>query len=112
MRKLRVFSPNRYISIDMQAGRATEYRKADGFEESVAKLRAQSQGYDRLGLGDFVQFETFTGDDVEPLYKELSAFCRCVENREPPVVSGADGLNAVRLAAQIISIIQHDTTTT
>jgi len=112
MRKLRVFSPNKYISIDMQAGRATEYRKAEGFDDSVAKLRAKSPGYDRLGLGDFVQFETFTGDDVEPLYKELSAFCRSVESREAPVVSGQDGLNAVRLAAQIVSIIQHDAKTT
>ena len=112
MRKLRVFSPNRYLSIDMQAGRAIEYRKAEGFEEKVATLRAQSQGYDRLGLGDFVQFETFTGDDVEPLHKELSSFCRSVESRETPVVSGEDGLNAVRLAAQIVSLIQHDAKTT
>ena len=112
MRKLRVFSPNKYISIDMQAGKASEYRKAEGFEDSVAKLRAQSEGYDRLGLGDFVQFETFTADGVEPLQKELSAFCRCVQKRETPAVSGADGLEAVRLAAKIVSIIQHNATTT
>jgi predicted dehydrogenase len=112
MRKLRVFSPNRYLSIDMQAGRATEYRKADQFEQNVAKLRDQSEGYDRLGLGDFIRFETFTGDGVEPLQKELGGFCRCVTNRETPAVSGEDGLNAVRLAAQIISNIQHDAKTT
>jgi predicted dehydrogenase len=112
MRKLRVFSPNKYLSIDMQAGRATEYRKADQFDNNVAKLRAQSEGYDRLGLGDFVQFETFAGDGVEPLQKELGGFCRCVATRETPAVSGEDGLNAVRLAAQIVATIQHGATTT
>jgi predicted dehydrogenase len=108
MRKLRVFCPNRYISVDMQAGRATEYRKADGFEEVISKLRTQSEGYDRLALGDFIQFETFTADGTEPLQKELREFCRCVEKRETPSVSGADGLNAVRLAAQISSIVRQD----
>jgi predicted dehydrogenase len=112
MRKLRVFSPNKYISIDLQAGRATEYRKSDKYDQSVATLRQQTEGFDRLGLGDFVQFETFTGDNIEPLHKELSAFCRSVANRETPVVSGVDGLNAVRLAAQIVAIIQADAITT
>jgi predicted dehydrogenase len=112
MRKLRVFSPNKYISIDMQAGRATEYRKADGFDDEISKLRSQSDGFDRLRLSDFIQFETFTSDGVEPLQKELREFCRCVERRETPTVSGADGLSAVRLAAQIFSIIQRDATAT
>jgi predicted dehydrogenase len=112
MRKLRVFSPNKYLSIDMQAGRATEYRKADMFEQNVAKLRAQSEGYDRLGLGDFIHFETFTGDGVEPLQKELGGFCRCVATRGTPAVSGKDGLEAVRLADQIVTAIQNDAGTT
>jgi predicted dehydrogenase len=112
MRKLRVFSANKYISIDLQAGRATEYRKAEGFEESAARLRTRAEGYDRLGLGDFIQTETFTGDGVEPLRKELRAFCRCVETREPPVVSGEDGLEAIRLAAKIVSIIRRDAAAT
>jgi len=110
MRKLRVFSRNRYISIDMRQGRATEYRKARGFDEGIAKLRAQSQGYDNLQLGDFVEFESFVADDVEPLKKELQAFSRSVASREAPPVTGEDGLAAVRLAAEIFDIIQNDST--
>jgi predicted dehydrogenase len=108
MRKLRVFSPNRYISIDLGKGQATEYRKADGFEEGIEKLRAQTDGCERLRLSDFLQFETFSADDVEPLKKELQAFCRSVAGREAPPVTGEDGLNAVRLAAEIVAIIQND----
>lgn len=112
MRKLRVFSTSKYLSIDMQAGRATEYRKAERFDQNVERLRARSEGFERLGLGDFIRFESFTGDGIEPLRKELSSFCRCVATRETPAVSGKDGLDAVRLADRIISIVQRDAGTT
>ena len=108
MRKIRLFSPNRYLSIDLQAGRATEYRKAAGFDERIARLRAKSDGYDELQLGDFIEFETFGADGVEPLCKELSAFRDSVLNRTAPPVTGDDGLNAVRLADKIFKLIQRD----
>jgi len=108
MRKIRVFSPNRYISIDMHGGRATEYRRAAGFEERIARLRSHAEGYDQLQLRDFVEFETFLSDGVEPLEKELRAFCHSVVSREAPPVTGEDGLNAVKLADEIVEIIQRD----
>jgi predicted dehydrogenase len=108
MRKLRVFSPNRYISIDLRAGRATEYRKAPCFEEEIARLRTRAAGYDGLQLSDFVEFETFKSDGVEPLEKELRALCRSVTTREAPPVTGEDGLTAMRIAAEIVAIIQRD----
>ena len=92
----------------MRGGRATEYRKADGFEERIARLREHADGYDRLQLGDFVEFETFVTDGVEPLEKELRAFCQSVVSREAPPVTGEDGLKAVKLAAEIVDIIQRD----
>lgn len=108
MRKIRLFSPNRYLSIDLQAGRATEYRKAAAFDERIARLREKSDGYDELQLGDFIEFETFEADEVEPLHKELSAFRDSVANRTQPPVTGDDGLNAVRLADEIFKLIQRD----
>ena len=108
MRKIRLFSPNRYLSIDLQAGRATEYRKAADFDERIARLRAKSDGYDELQLGDFIEFETFGADGVEPLSKELSAFRDSVTNRTAPPVTGEDGLSAVRLADKISKLIQRD----
>jgi predicted dehydrogenase len=108
MRKLRVFSPHGYISIDLRAGRATEYRKASSFEDRLERLRTQAEGYDRLQLSDFVEFEMFQTDGVEPLEKELRAFCRSVETRQAPPVTGRDGLNAVKLATEIFAIVQRD----
>ena len=108
MRKLRLFSKNRYISIDMRRGQAVEYRKSAGFEERIARLRKHADGYDKFQLGDFIEFESFGSDEVEPLEKELRAFCRSVATREPPPVTGEDGLNAVRLAVEIFEIVQRD----
>jgi predicted dehydrogenase len=110
MRKIRVFSPSRYLSIDMQRGKAVEYRKAADFDSNIAKLRSESEGFDKLGLNDFVEFESFESDGGEPLKKELEAFCRSVITRETPPVTGEDGLNAVKLAAKIVEIIQKDLT--
>jgi len=103
MRKVRVFSPQGYVSIDLLAGRATRYRKAASFERRVAALRAKEAGHDALHLSDFIEVETVQPERVEPLQKELSAFCRCVRTRETPPVTGEDGLQAVRLATEILA---------
>jgi predicted dehydrogenase len=103
MRKVRVFSPRSYISIDLLAGRATRYRKAAGFERGVEALRSKTQGHESLDLRDFIEVETVSSDGAEPLHKELTAFCRSVVTREPPPVTGEDGLKAVRLATDILA---------
>lgn len=100
MRKVRVFSSNGYFSIDLLAGAATHYRKADDFEARVAELRrAGASG--PAAMMDLVHIATIRGDGVEPLVKELGSFCRCVIDRTRPPVTGEDGLDAVRLAAGI-----------
>jgi predicted dehydrogenase len=108
LRKLRVFSRSRYISIDLLRGTATECRKAKTFEEGISRLRARADGYDSLKLADFVESETFLSDGEEPLRKELAAFCGAVSKRESPPVTAEDGLNAVRLASRIVDIIRRD----
>jgi predicted dehydrogenase len=39
---------------------------------------------------------------VEPLVKELESFCRALESRSAPPVTGEDGLEALRLATTIL----------
>jgi predicted dehydrogenase len=105
MRKIRVFSPSSYLSIDLLAGRATRYRKAAGFDRGIDALRSKADGFDALSLRDFVEVDTVTPDPSrreEPLRKELDAFRHAVETREPPPVTGEDGLGAVRLATEIL----------
>lgn len=108
LRKLRVFSASSYVSIDLLKGQATEVRKTGTFDEGVAMLKQQKDGSDRLRLTDFLESESFQSDGVEPLKKELEAFCHSVLTREQPPVTGQDGLNALKLALQIVDIIRDD----
>jgi predicted dehydrogenase len=100
MRKFRVFSPGGYFSIDLLAGTATHYRKAEGFAERIADVRRA--GAPAPAMSDVIAARQVRGDGVEPLVKELDAFCRCVADRTRPPVTGEDGLDAVRLAARVL----------
>ena len=100
MRKFRVFSQNGYFSIDLLAGTATHYRKVDGFADRIAEV--QRGGAASLSMTDVISVQQMRGDGVEPLVKELGAFCRCVSERARPPVTGEDGLEAVRLAERIL----------
>jgi predicted dehydrogenase len=108
LRKLRVFSPSGYVSIDLLRGEAMEVRKSATFEKGIAMLEQQTAGSDQLSLKDFLEAESFQSKGPEPLKKELEAFCHSVLTREPPPVTGEDGLNALRLALRIVDIIQND----
>ena len=105
VRKLRIFSPSQYVSIDLLKGHANSYRKADGYDRSIQMLDTRSAGYDRLNLTDFIKMETIRSDGEEPLVKELIAFCNCVTTGGDPVVSGEDGARALRLAVEVVNRI-------
>ena len=87
VRKFRVFSPRSYISVDFARREAQVYRLADGL------------------TGPEIQMERTAAPDEEPLRRQLEAFVECVRSRSQPVVSGADGLRALRLAHVILARI-------
>ncbi|HEU4929952.1 MAG TPA: Gfo/Idh/MocA family oxidoreductase [Candidatus Krumholzibacteria bacterium] len=98
MRKVRVFSEAGYFSIDLLAGVATHYRKGPQLAQQLAALRSGAA----VGLADMVRVEQLRGDGVEPLYKEMEAFCGALDTRSTPPVTGEDGLEALRLATTIL----------
>ncbi len=95
MRKIRVFQPDAYISLDYLKEEAAVYRRKPGvkwtLDEAVAK-----------GLEGLVDFKLLKGDGEEPLKKELTAFLKAVETRVRPVVSGEDGLSALKVALRVL----------
>jgi predicted dehydrogenase len=95
MRKIRVFQPDAYISLDYLKEEAAVYKRKPGVklttEEAVAK-----------GLEGLVDFQLLKGDGEEPLKKELTSFLKAVETRARPVVSGEDGLSALKVALQVL----------
>jgi predicted dehydrogenase len=104
-RKLRVFCPHAYISLDYQkkVGIAiTLDRNLDVIrfarERKIEDL-AQLAGTD---FGKMVHVEPLQVDDKDALGEELGAFIECVRARRPPPVSADDGVAAIRLAEQIV----------
>jgi predicted dehydrogenase len=87
VRKFRVFSPRTYISVDFARREAQVYRLTDG------------------AAGPEIKVEQTAAPDEEPLRRQLVAFVECARSRGTPVVSGADGLRALRLAHVILDRI-------
>jgi len=113
MRKVRVFSPQGYVSIDLLSGKVKHIRKGEKFEQGVARLRA-SKGLGAVSavgaasLSDFLIIEESGADGEEPLFSELQDFCRSVAGGLAPTVSGEDGLRALRLATEIQEIVESN----
>jgi len=110
-RKLRVFSPDAYISLDYQKKYAMVARRGGNLEairDAVAKIRAgEITDLSQLNFADLVNLEELAIDDVEPLRAQLESFVDSVHTHHPPLVSALDGLAAVRTAERIVAAIHQ-----
>ena len=99
MRKLRVFQKSGYTSIDMAAREAEQYRLAESGDEAYKK--APIFGRFHLPDGRVVVRSSVEIPPGDNLKYEISSFVEAVRGQHPPVVSGRDGLNVLRVATQI-----------
>lgn len=111
-RKLRVFCPNAYISLDYQKKNGIVITKDKNLD--VLQL-ARQHGFDdlsQLATVDFkeqVHVEPLEIDDKDALNSELEAFIKAIKDKTPPPVTVEDGLAAVRLARLIeASVRAHE----
>src|SRR5208337_4747484 len=88
VRKLRLFQPHQYISLD--------YQRQDGAVFSVS-------GNAQLG------FESLAVTKDEPLKLQLDAFLDAVATRQPPPVPGEEGVRALDVALAILGKIEEHT---
>lgn len=84
MRKIRIFQPDTYISLDYGQQSMTIYRRI--VEDGVPRITG----------------EEIKAEKEEPLHAELAAFIDAVRDRGRPVVSGSDGREALMIALKII----------
>jgi len=108
-RKVRVFAPDCYASLDFGARRGVVYRRArgasetrDAIEDVDPRTIADPKAF---VFGDFIKSEQIAMDDDEPLALEIGSFVRAVRDRTAPVVSGYDALRALRLAHRVLEEI-------
>jgi predicted dehydrogenase len=110
-RKLRVFTPDAYVSIDYQKKHGMIARKTENLaaiRQAVARIRAgEIDDLSQLDFAQLVNVEELAIDDTEPLRAELEAFVHSVQTGDPPEVSAEDGLAAVETATRIVEAIGH-----
>ncbi len=88
-RKVRIFQPDTYISLDYQLQELMVYRRVIDPNKGPQILMEKME----------------TAKD-EPLRVELEAFIHSVQSRKQPVISGKDGREALKVALEIISLMR------
>ncbi len=105
MRKIRLFSENSYISLDYHKQEAMIYKKSP----ELTPKSINTEGKDvstiidlkNFVFGDLLKIERIKMNNQEPLKKELKSFINCVNNGKQPVVSGEEGIKAIKAATII-----------
>jgi len=83
-RTLKVYQKDAYISVDYQTHEVRRYYKS----------------------GKEIAFDAVKPENKEPLKEELKDFVGCVKNRKRPKVSGAEALEALRVALKINDMLK------
>jgi predicted dehydrogenase len=108
-RKIRVFCPDAYLSLDYGKKSGIAIKKDANLDLlKMARERdfedlSQMQSVD---FGSLVNVEPLMVDDVEPLKAEVGAFLEAVRDGTSPAVTAEDGLAAVEMAEAIVADIQ------
>lgn len=95
MRKVRLFQPSGYLSLDLAAGTGEFLRIRQG-----ATLAGSGDGMPQLE--DIVERVELGGDGREPLRAELESFVAGVRGESDLVVTGEDGRRALAVALEIV----------
>lgn len=106
MRKMRMFQRDTYISLDFITGVSEVYRLLS--QEDMKEGEFISFG--EMGVGDkkkMVVYEQPEQKEVNALQYELQLFVNSIMRNERPVVSGEDGLRALKIAGIIIEKIKE-----
>lgn len=85
-RKMRIFQPDAYITVDFQNKKMAVFRKGTG---------EMSPGIPN------VVFDEKSFEQGDALKSEIASFLECIEQGKPPVVTGEDGKRALEIALMI-----------
>lgn len=100
MRKLRIFQPSGYMSLDLGSGHGEFYRVRHDVD--VTELVKSGAGME--GLVERIPLDAPEG---EPLRLEFESFLAAVRGEAPVAVSGRDGREALAVALTIVQEIER-----
>ncbi len=103
VRKLRVFQPHAYISVD--------YARRDALrisvdEQSAAALLGAARESATGGIPPGLNIEKIETNGAEPLVAELESFLEAVRTRQPGPANGEEGRDALALAERVATGIE------
>lgn len=102
LRKIRIFQPSGYLSLDLAAGTGEFYRLRR--EVDLAALAREGRP---IEIDAFVERVPLDAPDGEPLKLELESFAAAVRGEQPVTVTGEDGRDALAIALRIVSEIER-----
>jgi len=102
MRKMRIFQHEHYITIDFQKGLTEMYRLALSSDTSDADRIIPMEGSDKVILYHKRQLPK-----RDAMQAEQAAFASAINRDQTPLVSGRDGLEALRIAELINQQLQE-----
>ncbi len=109
LRKMQVFSPEGYVSLDFGKRHATIIQPSEKYRQEgldLKKLDLSMIGLLKEKLfGHYLQIREFDLDEGDQLTRELEHFVNCVLTGTQPKVSGEDGRNAIELATRVLDKI-------
>lgn len=91
-RKMRIFQPDAYLSID--------------FQNRIFSYHKKGEGEMFPGVPDINSTENIY-EDGDALQTEIAAFIECVQQGTEPLVSGEDGLRALEAATRITHMLKE-----
>jgi len=106
MRKMRMFQRDAYISLDFITGVSEVFRLLPPDQKPKGLFKT----FGEIGVGDkkkIVAYEQPKFKEVNALKLELELFLEAIVKGETPIVSGKDGLKALRVAEMIIAKIEE-----
>lgn len=103
-RKIRFFQKNSYISMDFVAKHVTVMKKSAGIKDILPEILLGKTDFKPEQLIDVKNVDA-TSYPKDALQMELESFVNCVNTDKQPIVDGADGTRALKVAMEIVRII-------
>ena len=101
LRKLRIFQPGGYLSLDLAEGTGEFYELKEGLD--LAELAKNPQPIEKL-----VERHKLKAPEGEPLRLEHESFIAAIDGKSPVVVTGEDGRDALGVALRIVGDIEKN----
>ena len=100
LRKLRIYQPNGYFSLDLGAGTGEFYRLRADVDLSLLAKAAQS-------IESFVERIKLKAPEGEPLRLEHESFLAAIRGETKVMVTGEDGRDALAVALRIVDEVNR-----